>query len=111
MEKNYFYVRYSRQNFEYYAGHGMQKTYEAPETFVPLSEADFGVFLYFNGYIRNEQGAVTGCLFKGYGEPTIHEVYPGKVYSILSSTTTVDDDGCPEEVSIWHYVEIIPCSE
>ena len=111
MEKNRFYVRYSRENFEYYAGHGMQKAYEHPESFVPLSEADFGSFLSFNGYIRDEQGAVTGCLFKGYGEPQIHEVYPGKVYSILSSTTTVDDDGCPEEVSIWHYVEILPCQE
>ena len=77
----------------------------------PLSEADFGDFLSFRGYIRNDQDVVTGCLFKGYGEPTIHEVYPGKVYSILSSTTAVDDDGCPEEVSIWHYVEIISCSE
>ena len=45
MDKIYFYVRYSRQNFEYYAGHGMCKTSEVPETFVPLSEADFGHFL------------------------------------------------------------------
>ena len=111
MEKEYFYVRHSRENFEYYAGHGMRKTYEAPEHFTPLSKADFGYFLGFNGYIRNEQGDVTGCLFKGEGEPQIHEVYPGKVYSILSSTTAVDDDGCPEDVSIWHYVEIIPHSE
>ncbi len=108
MEKNYFYVRFSRQNFEYYAGHGMRKTYEVPEAFVPLSEADFGYFLYFRGYIFDDQGAVTGCLFQG---DEIHEVYPGKVYSILASTTAVDDDGCPEDVSIWHYVEIIPCSE
>lgn len=111
MEKNHFFVRYSRQNFEYDAGHGMRKTYEAPEEFVPLSEADFGYFLSFRGYIRDEQGSVTGCLFKGYSEPTVHEVYPGKVYSILSSNTAVDDDGCPEEVSIWHYVEVIPCEE
>jgi len=111
MEKNHFYIRYSRQNFEYYAGHGMRKTYEVPENFVPLWEADFGDFLSFCGYIRDEQGVVTGCLFKGYGMPEIHEIYPGKVYSILASTTTVDDDGCPEDVSIWHYIEVIPCSE
>ena len=111
MEKESFFVRYSRENFEYYAGHGMRSTYKVPESFVPLSKADFGSFLYFRGYIRNEQGVVTGCLFKGYGEPKIHEVYPGKVYSILSSTTAVDDDGYPEDVSIWHYVEILPYSE
>ena len=111
MKKEYFFVRYSRENFEYYAGHGMQKTYGAPEQYVALSKADFDSFLSFRGYICDEQGAVTGCLFKGYGEPKVHEVYPGKTYSILSSTTAVDDDGCPEEVSIWHYVEILPYSE
>ena len=111
MKENYFYVRFSRENFEYYAGHGMRSTYKAPENFVPLSEADFGYFLSFCGYIRDEQGTVTGCLFQGAGEPKIHEVYPGKTYSILSSTTAVDDDGYPEDVSIWHYVEILPYSE
>ena len=111
MEKEYFYVRYSREHYEYYAGHGMRATYEVPEEFVPLSEADFGSCLSFCGYIRDEQGTAIGCLFEGEGVSEIHEVYPGKTYSILASITAVDDDGNPEELSIWHDVEILPCSE
>ena len=108
MEKEHFYVRYNRENFEYYAGHGMRKTYKAPEEFTPLSQTNFGSFLYFRGYISDAQGNVIGCRFKG---DEVHEVYPGKIYSILSSTTAVDDDGCPEDVSIWHYIQLIPYSE
>ncbi len=108
MEKEYFYVRHSRENFEYYAGHGLRKEYESPEEFTPLSQARFGGFLYFLGYILDEQGNAIGCRFKG---DAIHEVYPGEIYSILSSTTAVDDDGCPEDVSIWHYIQLIPYSE
>lgn len=107
MQKEYFFVRYHRENFEYYAGHGMRKDYESPDEFVPLSKADLG-FVYFRGYIYDDQGTPIGGLFKG---DELHEVYPGKVYSILYSTTCVDDDGCPEEVSIWHYIQLIPCSE
>jgi len=51
---------------------------------------------------------VIGCRFEG---DEVREVYPGKIYSILSSTTAVDDDGCPEDVSIWHYIQLIPYSE
>ena len=58
MEKEHFYVRYNRENFEYYAGHGMRKTYKAPEEFTPLSQTNFGSFLYFRGYISDAQGNV-----------------------------------------------------
>ena len=108
MQKEYFCVRFHRENFEYYAGHGMRKDYESPEEFVPLSKADFGYFLSFRGYILDDQGNVIGCRFEG---DSVEEVYPGKVYSILSSTTCVDDDGCPEEVSIWHYIQLLPYTE
>ena len=55
MQKEYFFVRYHRENFEYYAGHGMRKDYESPDEFVPLSKADLG-FVYFRGYIYDDQG-------------------------------------------------------
>ena len=59
MEKEYFYVPYSRENFEYYAGHGMRKSYALPEEFTPLSQDDFGFYKMKN------------------------TPYPGKVRSVL----------------------------
>ena len=44
MQREYFNVRFHRENFEYYAGHSMRKDYESPEEFLPLSKADFGFF-------------------------------------------------------------------
>ena len=71
------------------------------------SKASFGSFLSFIGHITDDQGNVIGCRFEG---DAVQKVYPDNVYSILSATC-VDDDGCPEEVSIWHYIQLIPCSE
>lgn len=36
------------------------------------------------------------------------EYYSGKVYSISVWTTAVDDDGCPEDICIDFYVELVP---
>ena len=111
MEQEYFYVRYSNRTFEHYSGIGYRDTGGKPENFVPLNQADFGLFLTFRDYIRDETGKVIGCRFKDCEDGTIHEVFPGKVHSISVWTSCVDDDGCPEDVCIHYYVELVPCEE
>lgn len=110
MQRSHFLVRSSNRTFEHYSGIGYRDTGGRPEKFVPLNEADLGMHLSAAGYIHDDDGNVIGCRFKDCEDGTIHEIFPGKVYVINVWTTAVDDDGCPEDVCIHYYVELIPCS-
>ena len=69
-------------------------------------------FEYYSGIgYRDESGKPIGCNFENAEDGKLHEVYPGKVYSIPVWVSTVDDDGCPEDVCISHYVQLLPCAE
>lgn len=107
MQQEYFAIRFSSRTFEHYSGMGYQDTGGSPEQFVPLSKASFGFFLSTAGYIHDNQGNVIGCRFKNCEDGTIIEAFPGKVYSISVWTTAVDDDGCPEDICIHYYLELI----
>lgn len=108
MKEHYFLVRFSNRTFEYYSGIGYRDAGGRPEQFIPLEDAEFGLHLTTAGYIRDDGGNVIGCRFKNCEDGSIHEVFPGKVHSISVWTTAVDDDGCPEDICIEYYVELIP---
>ena len=111
MQKSYFGVRFSNRTFERFSGLGYIDAGGTPEQYEPLNNVDFGLYLCFAGYIRDDADNVTGCYIKDRESGTIHEIFPGKVYNISVWTTTVDDDGCPEDICISYYVELVPCSE
>ncbi len=107
MVKSSFYLRVSNRTFEHYSGHGYRDAGGTPEKFIPLNEF-WSLHLSAVDSIYNEDGQEIGIRFKNRESGELYDVFPGKVYSISVWTTAVDDDGCPEDVCIHFYVEIIP---
>ena len=110
MAKDNFYLRVSNRTFEYFSGHGYVDGGGCPEEFMPLGNF-WSLHLGVSDTIRNEAGEAIGVRFKDRESGEEYDVYPGKVYNISVWTTAVDDDGCPEDICIDFYVEIIPCKE
>ena len=108
MEDTYFMVRISSRTFEYYSGIGYRDEGGAPEEFAPVGKTRGHWRIYFHSYILDESGKPIGCKFENAEDGSLHDVYPGKVYSIPVWVTAVDDDGCPEDVCIDHYVQLLP---
>ena len=107
MAKSRFYLRYSSQTFEYYSGHGYRPEGGAPEEIIPLGEL-WSLHIAVEGSIFDESGQEIGVRFKNKESGEVQEVFPGKVYDFPVWTTAVDDDGCPEDICIDFYLEIIP---
>jgi len=102
-----FYLRVSNRTFEYYSGHGYVDNGGSPERLIPL-EKFWSLHLSVAGNICDENGQIIGVRFKDKEDGKLYDVYPGKVYNIDVWTTAVDDDGCPEDICISFYVEIVP---
>lgn len=101
-----FYLRVSSRTFEYYSGHGYVDSGGAPVRLMPL-EKFWSLHLSVAGDIYDEDGKIIGVRFRDKESGQLHDVFPGKVYSISVWTTAVDDDGCPEDICIHFYVEIV----
>lgn len=106
MANSPFFLRISSQTFEHYSGIGYQVEGSMPEQFIPLN-ALWCLHLSTDGPIRDDTGKIIGYRFRN-SDKELFDVYPGKVYQINSWTTAVDDDGCPEDICIEYYVEIVP---
>lgn len=109
MAKENFYLRVSSRTFEYYAGHGYRDEGGAPVEMIPLNEF-WSLHLSVKETIRNEAGEDIGVRFRDQESGELYDVFPGKVYNIDVWTTAIDDDGCPEDICISFYVELVPCT-
>ena len=107
MANSRFYLRYSSQTFEYYSGHGYRATGGAPEEIIPLGKL-WSLHITVEDRILDESGQEIGLRFKNKEDGSLQDVFPGKVYDFPVWTTAVDDDGCPEDICIHFYLEIIP---
>ena len=76
-------------------------------------------YVDFEEYLYDENGEINGVRFRcDEGENYYNkrhfislDAYPGKKVSFFSSTTGVDDDGCPEDNSIYVQFAIFPHEE
>lgn len=107
MAKSSFYLRVSSDTFEHYSGIGYQKAGGCPERFIPI-ENFWSLHLSVVGDIFDADGNLIGCKFRNNETKQVQDVFPGKVYNFSVWTTAVDDDGCPEDICIDFYVEILP---
>ena len=107
MAKSRFYLRISNRTFEHYSGHGYVDAGGSPERIIPLDDL-WSLHITVNDIIRDERGNEIGVRFKNKENGQLHDVYPGQVRNIPVWTTAVDDDGCPEDICIDFYVEILP---
>ena len=101
-----FYLRISNRTFEHFSGHGYVDAGGAPERMIPVDDL-WSLHLSVVNRIYDENGQAIGVRFRDKEEGTLHDVFPGKVHSISVWTTAVDDDGCPEDICIHFYLEII----
>ena len=111
MEKPVFAVRFSSDTFEHYSGMGYRVTGGSPVECQAITKADFGLHLCTAGPVEDESGKVIGWRFKDCESKEYHDVFPGEVHHISVWTTAVDDDGCPEDICIHYYIELIPYDE
>jgi len=107
MARSRFYLRSSSQTFAYFSGHGYQPEGGAPEQIIPVDEL-WSLHITVAGSIFDESGQEIGVRFKNKENGRTEDVFPGKVYDFPVWTTAVDDDGCPEDICIHFYLEIIP---
>ena len=105
-----FYLRCSNRTFEHFSGHGYVDAGGSPERVIPLNRL-WSLHIGVAGDILDEKGQVVGVRFKNKENGSLHDVYPGKVYNIPVWTTAVDDDGCPEDICIDFYLELIPAAQ
>ena len=101
-----FYLRVSNRTFEHYSGHGYVDGGGSPERVIPLNQF-WSLHLSAAENIVDGNGQITGVRFKDRESGKMYNVFPGKVYNIDVWTTAVDDDGCPEDICISFYLEII----
>jgi len=101
-----FFLRISNRTFEHFSGHGYVDAGGSPERIIPLNDL-WDLHLSVHERIYDAAGQQIGVRFKD-SDGGLHDVYPGKVYGIDSWTTAVDDDGCPEDICISYYVELLP---
>ena len=102
-----FYLRISNRTFEHYSGYGYIDNGGIPEQLMPLEQLS-SLYLSVADDLYDEKGQIIGVRIKDSEDGTLYDVLPGKVYNIRVWTTTVDDDGCPEDICICYYLEIIP---
>ncbi|MBE6917646.1 MAG: hypothetical protein E7470_07100 [Ruminococcaceae bacterium] len=107
MAQSRFYLRISNRTFEHFGGHGYVDAGGAPEEIIPLRKL-WSLHLSVEDSIFNENGEEIGVRFKNRESGELHDVFPGEVCNINVWTTAVDDDGCPEDICISFYLEIIP---
>ena len=102
-------IRKANDTFEPYSGIGYIKTGGSDVIYTVKSE-DQSLDLYLDivGYLRDDDGNIVGCQVLNRKENTITHLVPGKVEKIDVWTTVVDDDGCPEEICISYFLELIP---
>jgi len=107
MARSPFLLRVSNRTFEYYSGIGYQDEGGSAPRCIPVEDF-WSLHLSVAGAILDEDGVIIGHKFRDKEDGRIYDVYPGKVYSISVWTTAVDDDGCPEDICIDFYVELVP---
>ena len=107
MAQSNFYLRISNRTFEHYSGHGYVDAGGSPERIIPLGDL-WSLHIGVADMICDENGKEIGVRFKNKENGELTDVFPGKVYNIGVWTTAVDDDGCPEDICIDFYLEIIP---
>lgn len=107
MAKSRFYLRISNRTFEHYSGHGYVDAGGSPERIIPVEEL-WSLHLTIHDRIRDENGTEIGVRFQNKENGQLHDVFPGRVYNIPVWTTAVDDDGCPEDICIDFFVELLP---
>jgi len=110
MKQPDFYLRISNRTFEHFSGHGYVDSGGTPEQLIPLNKF-WSLHLSVADDIVDENGRIIGVRFKDREDGTLYDVFPGKVYNINVWTSAVDDDGCPEDICIDFYLEIIPGEE
>lgn len=110
MAQDRFYLRVSNRTFEHFSGHGYVDSGGSPERIIPLHRF-WSLHLSIVDDICDENGQQIGIRFRDNEDGSLHDVFPGKVYDFSVWTTAVDDDGCPEDICIHFYVEIIPCED
>jgi hypothetical protein len=110
MAESRFLLRVSNRTFEHFSGHGYVDAGGSPEKAIPLNDF-WSLHLSVAEYIYDENGQIIGVRFRDRESGKLHDVFPGKVYNIDVWTTAVDDDGCPEDICISFYLELIPHSE
>ena len=106
MAEQKFYLRYSNRTFEHYSGHGYVDSGGTPARLIPLEKL-WSLHISAVDDIYDENGQVIGIRFRNCEDGSLHDVFPGKVYNLPVWTTAVDDDGCPEDICIDFYLELI----
>ena len=107
MARSRFFLRISNRTFEHFSGHGYVDAGGSREQIIPLDDL-WSLHLTVSDSILDENGNEIGIRFKNKEDGRLHDVYPGKVYNIPVWTTAVDDDGCPEDICIDFFVELLP---
>ena len=106
MAQSNFYLRVSNRTFEHFSGHGYVDGGGSPEQLIPLG-AFWSLHLGVEDMIRDEDGKEIGVRFRNKESGELRDIFPGEVYDISVWTTAVDDDGCPEDICIDFYLELV----
>ena len=107
MAKSGFYLRVSNRTFEHFSGHGYVDSGGTSAQVIPLGDF-WSLHLCVDDTLYDDAGRVAGIRFRDKEDGSLYDVFPGEVYSISVWTTGVDDDGCPEDICIHFYLELIP---